>query len=483
VAWVAGRTDAFAALFTLGALLLLRAARARSARGLELAALACVLLAVMSKESALVLPLLFAADAVDDGEAGAASRACRAAWPAAIAVFVWAVAHRALVPGSSRPPDPGAARGMAALAWAHLAWLAPWAPHAPLLDLWRPPSAPLAALAWLGLAAVAVLGAWLARRRVPLLLPLALVFLPLAPVAAAALLESGVRFAERALVLPAAGLGLGLAGLAARAVPRRAAAAAAGLAAWAALQLGCALAPIAAWADEETRIRRIVEVRPRDLDALLGLADLLSTQGREREALAWIQRAEAVAPSDAGPPIARAALAFRAGRTDEALAYASRACALDPANLAAGVVRVRALAQLGRPAAANAAADSLVAAHPGEPAALGAQGAARLAAGDAAAALAPLREASERLLDDAGLAWDLGRAAIARGDVPLAREAFERAVTAAPGAYDAWLGVADARSRLGDRAGAEAALERAAALPGASDGRAAALRARIAQRP
>jgi len=167
---------------------------------------------------------------------------------------------------------------------------------------------------------------------------------------------------------------------------------------------------------------------------------------------------------------------------DEALGLSARALSLAPADLAAGVIRVRSLARLGRAADAVAAGDSLVAAHAGEPAALGAQGAARLAAGDAAGAVAPLREASRRLLDDAGLAWDLGRAAIATGDVPLAREAFERAVTAAPEAYDAWLGVADTRSRLGDPAGADAALRRAESLPGASDGRAAALRARIAQR-
>ena len=59
---------------------------------------------------------------------------------------------------------------------------------------------------------------------------------------------------------------------------------------------------------------------------------------------------------------------------------------------------------------------------------------------------------------------------------------LERAVTSAPESYDAWLGVADTRSRLGDAAGAEEALRRAEALPGASDGRAASLRARIVQR-
>src|SRR5204863_9840849 len=71
--------------------------------------------------------------------------------------------------------------------------------------------------AWAGLLAIAGLGAWLARRRVPLLLPIALLFLPLLPVAAASLVEAGVRFAERSLALPVAGLALGFAAVATRA--------------------------------------------------------------------------------------------------------------------------------------------------------------------------------------------------------------------------------------------------------------------------
>ena len=487
VAWIAGRTDAFAALFTLAAILLARTHRASGSRAAAAGSLACGALALLAKESALVLPLLIAADAID-GSAASSSSSARtrsalvAAWPWVALVAAWALLHRVVVAGSSHPPAAGAAAGIAALVWAHLAWLLPWAPHSPLLDLWRAPSPTVAALAWVGLILVCGLGAWLARRRVPLLLPLALLFLPLVPVAAASLVESGVRFAERALALPVAGMALAFAALAASVPEPRRRLATVALAGWAALQAAFALAPIGAWANEEARIRRVAEVRPRDLDALLGLADLLSSEGREREALPWIERAEAVAPGDPGPAIARASLAFRAGRDMEALGFASRAATIEPWNLAAGVIRVRALVRLGRAVEGVAAADSLLAAHPGEPAALGAQGVARLAAGDAAGAVTPLNEASRRLLDDAGLAWDLGRAAIAVGDVTLAREAFERAVTAAPGAYDAWLGVADTRARLGDAAGAYAALRRAASLPGASDGRAAALRARIVQR-
>jgi tetratricopeptide (TPR) repeat protein len=371
---------------------------------------------------------------------------------------------------------------MAALVWTTLAWLAPWAPHSPLLDLWHPPPPGIALVAWLALAGVAALAVWLIRRRTPLALALALGFAPLLPVAAAALLEPGVRFAERALALPAAGMALAFAWCAARVPPARRVLAGLALGAWLALQLATSWPAIGAWRDEESRLRRIVHVRPRDADALLGLSDLLSTQGRDAEALEWIARAEAVAPAEAGPLVARATLEFRSGRPDRALAAADAALAREPDDLAAGVLRVRALARLRRAPEAVAAGERLLAAHPGEAPAEGALGSARLAAGDAAGALGPLRAASARLLDDAGLAWDLGRAAIAGGDVELAHTAFERAVVAAPGFYEAWLGVADTRARLGDGAGAEQALARAAALPGASDGRVQALREHLRAR-
>ena len=495
VAWIAGRTDLLVVFGSLVALLAAARWRARASAAALGATLAGVLVALLAKESALVLPLLLAADAADAraraSDAPAPPERARRWLPALAAlacVLPWALAHRALVGASARPADAGAAAGMAALVWAHLAWLAPWAAHSPLLDLWRPPAAPVAIAAWLALAAVGVLAVVAARRRRPLLLVVALVLAPLLPVAAASLLESGVRFAERSLALPAAGLSLALAMLAASAPVRVRALAMTAVAAWVLLQGVVTVPLVGVWRDDEARIRRIAEVRPDDPDALLGMADLLSSLGRADEAASWIARAQALARSAGGAEaaaqvlVARASVEFRAGRLESALAAAEEALARDPGSLAAAVIRVRALARLARTADAVAAGEALAAAQPDEPAASGALGAARLAAGDAAGALPLLRDASAHLIEDAGLAWDLGRAAIATGDIALARTAFERAVAASPEFYEAWLGVADTRSRLGDTAGAAAALARAERLPGAADGRAAALRARIATR-
>jgi tetratricopeptide (TPR) repeat protein len=483
VAWIAGRTDAFLVLAALGALLAAARWRASGSRASLAAVAACTALALLSKETALVLPLLLAADAADAAARPAPARAPARAWPvgASLAVVVlWAFVHRTLVGAPEHPPAPGALLGVAALVWAHLAWLTPWAPHAPLLPLWSLPAEPVAWAAWLGLAAVLVAGLMRARRRQGGVLPLALLFAPLLPVAAASLLEAGVRFAERSLALSAVGFALAVASLAALAPARLRTTAAVVVGLWLVAQAVISVPVIEAWRDEESRIRRVVQVRPADTDALLGLADLLSTLGRTQEAREWIARAAGQVGAEAD--VALASLEFRSGHFEDALAAAERAEAAEPGGLAAGVIRVRSLSRLGRASEAVAAGEALVAAHPGEPAGQGALGAAWLAAGDPARARPLLQAASSRLPDDAGLAWDLGRAAIATGDVRLAREAFERVVLSLPDSYEGWLGVADTRSRLGDSTGAAQALVRAESMPAASDGRARVLRQRLSGR-
>ncbi|MEY4069668.1 MAG: Tetratricopeptide repeat [Candidatus Eisenbacteria bacterium] len=373
-------------------------------------------------------------------------------------------------------------RAPAGCAFAHLAWLSPLAGHAPLLPEWSAPATPWAWAAWgaLALWTVAVLVA--IRRRSEWTLPLVLLVAPLLPVAGASLLETGARFAERALVLPAAGAALACATLAAGVPATQRRLVATLLALFVCLQGLAATRAIGAWRDEESRIRRIAEVRPDDPDAVLGMADLLSAQGRTEEAARWLSRADSLPGASVAVLTARATAAFRAGAPAQALAAAEAALARAPDDLGAGVVRVRALVRLGRVDEAVAGGESLMRAHPGAPAAGGATGVAYLAANRVPEARDLLAAASAVLLEDAGLAWDLGRAAISSGDVSLARTAFERAVAAEPGFVEAWLGVADTRARLGDRAGAEVALERAEAIVGEADPRLVALRARIGGR-
>ncbi|MEQ1834654.1 MAG: glycosyltransferase family 39 protein, partial [Candidatus Eisenbacteria bacterium] len=341
VAWIAGRTDGFVVLATLVALLAAARARDSGSRGALLVVALATAVALLAKETALVLPVLLAAQAADARDRAPLGERMR--WASAgvslVVVAGGVVAHRALVGAPAHAGEPGAALGMAALLWAHFAWLTPFVPHVSLLDVWQAPATAMSIAAWLALLALAAGTVALTRRRRAAMLILALLVLPLVPVVAAALLESGVRFAERSLALPAVGLALGLATLAAALPWRRAAWVV--VAIWTVAQLVVTVPLVATWRDDEARIRRVVAVRPRDPDALLGLADLLSSQGRANEASELIARAEAVAPSgDASAWVARASTEFRAGRLEPAVAAAEQALARDRGSLAAGVVRV-----------------------------------------------------------------------------------------------------------------------------------------------
>ena len=89
--------------------------------------------------------------------------------------------------------------------------------------------------------------------------------------------------------------------------------------------------------------------------------------------------------------------------------------------------------------------------------------------------LPALEHASRWKQGDASLENALGVANAAVGRPGEARAAFERTLALDPAYYDGWLRLARACHELGDRRARDAALGRAAALPEARDGRAAAL--------
>jgi hypothetical protein len=112
VAWVAGRTDAFLVLATLVALLAAGRWRMSGSRTALAAVGACVACALLAKETALILPLVLAADAADAAHAPDAaaaqarstgarsprSRASAPAWVALVVVLAWAGVHRCSSP-------------------------------------------------------------------------------------------------------------------------------------------------------------------------------------------------------------------------------------------------------------------------------------------------------------------------------------------------------------------------------------------------
>ena len=91
-----------------------------------------------------------------------------------------------------------------------------------------------------------------------------------------------------------------------------------------------------------------------------------------------------------------------------------------------------------------------------------------------------LEAAAQWIRDDASLAYALGMAGLKLERLPEARSGFERTVAIDPRFYDGWLHLALTCRLLGDTAAREQAMQRAASLPEARDGRVERLRRQFA---
>jgi tetratricopeptide (TPR) repeat protein len=489
VAWIAGRTDVYATLFALLALWLDRRARRSGRRWCGPLPLAALALALLSKEIAAGTVLLVAlAEWLDAGRTRA-SLAAAARWVAPHAALTAAVllAHAALV----RTPEAGGWLGelartrggwaAARLVPAYLAFLWPGFPHSPAVTLELPEAQEAAgalglALSLALLAAVAVAVA----RRHPLALPGALALVGLAPLVAAGLLEGYVLYAERHFYLASAGAAWALAAAVGLAPGRARAPAALLLAAGIAWSAAVTLEVGRAWADDATLFERMSRDHPRNYMARIQWARLLADAGREAEALAQIEAAERLDPRRPDAAGVRAVVLARRGDWAGSLRAADRSIAAGSAEREPRLQRVAALLGLGRWDEARADLERLRSGAAPVAAQEALWGQYLVAAGRADEARAALAAAGARFPHDPDLAYTRGIAEAASDRPREAAAAFERAVELKPGHYDAWLQLAIARALTEDRAGARAALARAARLPGAADGRAAALERMLA---
>jgi predicted Zn-dependent protease len=135
---------------------------------------------------------------------------------------------------------------------------------------------------------------------------------------------------------------------------------------------------------------------------------------------------------------------------------------------------------MGRAEEACAALAPLLARHAEDPELIGLWGQALLVGHRGDEALPYLERAERALKNDADLEFALGLAHGSRGEFAAARDALARAVAIDPTFYEGWLRLAQASHLAGDAGTRERALARADALPESRDGRAAALRARLA---
>jgi tetratricopeptide (TPR) repeat protein len=481
VAWISGRTDVFCALFGVAALWLDTRARSAGRSWPGVLPLLALALALLSKEAGVTLGLVLAVMEWTRMRELRSTVARSALWllPYVAITVLFLVAHQAFA------PDPGMisapeAQGRAALrgaAWAlfpgYLAYLWPWFPHSP--DRAAPafaatPAHETAIGAALVLAVLVWFARWL-RMRSPRAVPLALILFPLVPPLVLASTRGYGLYGERHIYVSSAGvawaLGLALAGLSVRLgrSPRRHI-----VTVLAALfVVGSAvetLRALPAYRSDEAMYRTMTDREPENPMGFVGLAAVLTEHGALDESRALLARAEALDPTLPSIAVGRARVATQSGAWDTVLRESERALAIDPGLMTAQLLRAVALLHTRRLDEAGRILEPLRRQYPGHPEVGTVWGQYLLATGRNAEAL-PVLESAVALLPGEPSLWDaIGVANLRLGRRREARAAFERTVALAPGYLDGWLRLAGACQMLGDPAGREQALARAALLPG-----------------
>ena len=336
VAWVSGLTDLLGALFSLLSLsAFLRFREAEHWKWFVLAT-AWFALALLSKPSAAVLPLL--ALVLDRGILGRSWRESAKpflCWlPLALASV--AVAHHAepvlmsgvVTPWWTRPLVAGDA--LALSAW-HLVW-----PVGLGIDYGRSPSVALADRAWLSSLIVLALGVcvWRLGRRLPWVAAGAFFFaaallptLGLIPFRFQTFSTVADRYSYLALLGPSLVLAWGLALLPARARTITGGVCAAGL-----LLMGLgSLVQVTYWRSSVALFDHALAVNPRSWMAHTNLGGILASNGRREEAIAEYKKAMRLRPNDAAKDAyADGVSLVRQGRKAEAAAEFRQALDYQP---------------------------------------------------------------------------------------------------------------------------------------------------------
>jgi tetratricopeptide (TPR) repeat protein len=505
VAWVAGRTDVLCALFLTMALALDRRARFAGRPWSGVSPVVAFGLALLSKESALMGLGLFAVADWAERRDPRVTLGRRTLWllPFLVVAALYLVAHALWVGGARLPAyfDPALSTRYKWAAWmilpTHVAGLWTWFPHSPIRML----PIPSAAWAWdvwagivLQLGFAAALIAMLVRRS-RFALPVALFWFPMLPTFVLAVWLGYLVHGERLIYLPSAGAAwaLCLTGEAALSRARRAfPGASARAVAWAGAALAVVWIAASAfrtiqllpdWRDDAAMFHAVVREEPDNAQGRVGWALWLADHDREAEALRELAVADSLDPRLPEMHVALGQVHARHGRWPLALASAERALALDSLRRDARVLEITAQMRLGRLDEAETRLRRLMSEEPGEPHAESLWGQLLMVRNRDEEALLYLTRATRWITDDASLEFALGTVQLRQRRAPQARLALERTVELAPAFYEGWLRLAVARAVTGDLAGAAGAIDRAGALPEASDGRAERLRTLLASAP
>ena len=493
VAWISGRTDVFCALFGVAALWLDLRARAAGRSWPGVLATVALALAMLSKEVGVTLVGVLAV--MEWTRMGAAATPIRRAalWlaPYLAVTALYLVAHAVFAPdpGVLHEPELAHRAALRGTAWAlfpgYLAFLWPWFPHSPDRAAPAIASTPALEIAIGGLCAaiLGVLFVWWLWRRSPRAVPLALILFPLVPPLMLASTRGYGLYGERHIYLSTAGVAWAFA-LAMPVLATRLGRPVGGVVSGvmiAAFLLGGAvetLRALPAYRDDESMYRTMTEREPGNPVGFIGLAGTFTERGRDQDALGLLDRAQAIDPGLASVYVGRARVAMRHDDWETVLRESGRALELDPQLQSALLQRAMALMRTRRLEEAGRVLVPLRDQYPGQPEVGTVWGQYLLLNGRPAEAL-PVLESAALLLPGEPSLWDaIGMARARLGRTDSARAAFERVVAIAPGYLEGWMRLAAACQTGGDGNAREAALSRAALLPGGAE-RVAAFRGRL----
>jgi protein O-mannosyl-transferase len=482
VAGVVGRAELLAAAATLAALLLHRQELAPGAGRSRTVILApvCAFAAMMSKESAFVVPVLawlFERAAppatVDPGRR-------RTLWLGHGAALAAALALRCLVVGGIGPPgpiplvdNPAASAGPVA---GRLTALACVTRYAGLL-LWPArlsadysyDQIPIVTSPWdaraiggaLLVLSVLVGGIALRRRLPAAAFSLLFVAVSLAPVANL-IVFVGTLLAERLLYLPSAGLCLLVGTLASRPVAPaggRAALAAAAILVFAGAARTTGRLPD--WRDDFALYTSAAEVSPRSARIRYNLGNAWLRQRRDAQAEAEYRRALAIYPAFADAQANLGMALLQQGRATEALDALSLAAERLPRNAEVAVNQGTAHRMLGQAGAAEADFRRALLIDPATATAWNNLGSLLLGRGETGDAIEALGHAVASAPEDAIYHVNLGDALRAAGRDSDALVEFDRAARLDPGPGEARRAAGEAALMRGDRSTAAREFQRA----------------------
>ena len=225
------------------------------------------------------------------------------------------------------------------------------------------------------------------------------------------------------------------------------------------------------WTEAEMVSRAAIATDPKSIPARVALAQVFLSQGNQAEAEDVLRKASQDLAGD--PQGARILADYYAstGQMDKAKVEFARMAAKYPKNVAIQEGYIRVLLQVKDYATAKTAVGALLKTNPKDPGVAALNGIVLLNNGDASDAVNALLDDASNFPQDAFIQFWLGKAALAKGDIPLAGKSFREAAKLKPSAIEALEELARIAAQHGDtNLLAEVAGKAIAAAPRFPDG-------------